>query len=157
MDICLQEVAGKELVVALLIQSSYFAVTTCPQFNALSNQFSASCELRTYFQNDLVQFPLKSLITEEIIRLRRVLLKTLCLYLSKITVLIKPLINFPAMLHSEDLGLHLRFSLRVWHSPGNILRWEPLRLLSLETCNSLWDTGSSLVRPYIQMCFCFFL
>lgn len=66
------------------------------------------------------------------------------------TVLIKPLINFPAMLHSEDLGLHLRFSLRVWHSAGNTLRWEPLRLESLETCNSLWDTGSSLVRPAIH-------
>lgn len=35
------------------------------------------------------------------IRLRRVLLKNLCLYLSKMTVLIRLLINFPATLHSE--------------------------------------------------------
>lgn len=45
---------------------------------------------------------------EEIIRLRRVLPKTFCVCLSKMTVPIRLLMNPPATFHSEGSSLHLR-------------------------------------------------
>lgn len=135
-----QRQLGTSSVVALLITSSYFAVLICIRFYVSNNSFSASCEPRTYFQNDLVQFHLKSILKEEIIRLRRVLAKTLCLCLLKMTVPVRPLMNFPSTLHSEGARLHLRCSLGVWHGAGNPLRWESLSMEFLEICNSLRDT-----------------
>lgn len=90
-----------------------------------------------------MQFLLKYVRKEEMIRLRRVLPKTLRLYLSKMTVPIRFLINSPATLHSEGSSVHLGFP-GFWHGAEIPARWESLSVSSWKYVTRIGTQGSCM-------------